>query len=245
LRYISEFMPEFRKIKFSLENDKLIMIIGDIGTGKTGFVNDYLETLDNTLIERIDVNTPKTIVSIILRSKNMLYKDKIVIYDDETIKKDILNLLSKSNYKIIVIINKLKGFLPKNWTIHKTRYPKTSEIRIFLKSNGITDKKLINNILKLKSMRQIQYAIEDKHVYYICPDEKEKFDFTNNPYILSMYIAENEDNLRKLKRLIVKGDKLKFINDYFYSDFIKCFYPRIEKKRLRYPKLLFELVKIK
>jgi len=204
-----------------------------------------------------------------LRNKNIFYKTKVLIYDDMTIKTDLLKEIAKyvhptrSDKKIIININKFStGFkiIPKKYIVHKTRYPTKKEVFRYInqfigkrvrdkdKPKYDFDDNLRKEILGLDkyNMRRIQFALEDG---FLAGEEKvveEKFNITKmSSYMISFYVAENLPNLRRIKGDLIDADKLKYINDHFYLDFLKLHYPNIGKKRLRYPKKLLEIVKNK
>jgi len=261
--YLTDFIPEFKRIKESLDNYNLIIIVGDEGTGKTGFVNNYFNNYNNTLINKVDSNTPKSVILSFLRNRNLLYKKKVLIYDDITIKSDLLAEASKyihltrSDKKFVVIVNKLR-IKPKKYIVHKTRYPTKSEVHRYMNKISVyrtrdkenpkepIDDGLRKEILNLEvyNMRRIQFALEDG---FLAGEEKvveERFKITKmSPYIVSFYMAENLPNLRRIRDNIINADRLKYVNGYFYIDFIKLHYPNIDKKRLRYPRKLLEITK--
>ena len=264
--YLSDRIPEFGKIKESLDNYNLIIIVGDTGTGKTGFVNNYFSNLNNILINKVDSNTPENTILSYVRNKNIFYKKKVLIYDDLTITNDLLKEVAKyihplrSDKKFVVIVNKLKAsfFNPKKYIIHKTRYPTKQEVFRYMnefifkrvrdkdKPKYISDDNLRLDILKMDvyNMRRIQYALEDGFLTGEIKIKEDKFNITKmSPYMISFYIAENLSNLKRIKSDIIDADKLKYVNDHFYLDFIKLHYPNINKKRLRYPKQLLEITK--
>jgi len=261
--YLTDFIPEFKRIKESLDNYNLVIIVGDEGTGKTGFVNNYFSNFNNFLINRVDSNTPKFQILSYLRNKNIFYKKKVLIYDDITIKSDLLTEISKyihptrSDKKVVVIVNKLK-WNPIKYIIHNTRYPTKQEVFRYI--NGYmfnmvrrehqepfeNPEQLRKDILKMDiyNMRRIQFALEDGFLTQEIKTDEKKFNITKmNPYMISFYMAENLSNLRRIKDNIIDADKLKYVNDHFYLDFIKLHYPNIDKKRLRYPKQLLEIIK--
>ena len=167
--------------------------------------------------------------------------------------------ITRSNKKVIVIINNLKN-KPKKYIIHKTRYPTKNEVFRYVnkfiykrvrdknKPEYVFDDNLRRDILRMDkyNMRRIQYALEDGFLAGEIKIEEDKFNITKlSPYIISFYVAENLTNLRRIKNKIIDADKLKYVNKYFYLDFIKLHYPNIDKKRLRYPKQLIEITKKK
>ena len=265
--YLTDFIPEFKRIKESLDNYNLIVIVGDEGTGKTGFINNYFSNFNDVLINKADSNTPKSTILSFLRNKNIFYKRKVLIYDDITIKRELLTEASKyihptrSNRKFIVIVNTaFYNFkkIPNKYIVHKTRYPTKSEVHRYMNKVNVyrtrnkenpeepIDDGLRREILNLDiyNMRRIQYALEDGFVAGEKKVEKEKINITQmSPYIVSFYVAENLQNLRRIKDDIIDADKLKYVNDKFYVDFIKLHYPNIDKKRLRYPRKLLEITK--
>ena len=258
--YLTDFIPEFKRIKESLDNYNLVIIVGDEGTGKTGFVNNYFSNFNDFLINRVDSNTPKFQILSYLRNKNIFYKKKVLIYDDITIKSDLLTEISKyihptrSDKKVVVIVNKLK-WNPIKYIIHNTRYPTKQEVFRYINGymfNMVRKKPFKNpeqlrkDILKMKpyNMRRIQFALEDGFLTQEIKTDEKKFNITKmSPYIISFYMAENLSNLRRIKDDIIDADKLKYVNNHFYLDFIKLHYPNIDKKRLRYPKQLLEIIK--
>ena len=246
-----------------MDNYNLIIIVGDEGTGKTGFVNNYFSNYNDVLINRADSNTPKNIILSFLRNKNIFYKTKILIYDDVSIRTDLLTEAGKyihqtrSDRKFIVIVNKLRK-KPKKYIVHKTRYPTKNEVHRYMNKVSVyrtrnkenpeepIDDNLRKEILKLDvyNIRRIQFAIEDGFIAGEKKVKENKFKITQmSPYIVSFYMAENLSNLRRIKDGLIDADKLKYVNGYFYLDFIKLHYPNIDKKRLRYPKQLLEIVK--
>jgi len=262
--YLTDFIPEFKIIKESLDYYNLIIIVGDEGTGKTEFVNNYFSNFNNVLINRVDSNTPKSMILSYLKNKNIFYKTKVLIYDDITIKKDLLVEIAKyvhltrSDKKVVIIINELKKSKPKNYIIHETRYPTKQEVFRYInqfigrrvrdndKSKYDSDDNLRRDILRLDvyNMRRIQYALEDGFLAGEKKIKQNKFNITEmSSYMISFYVAENLSNLRRIKDDLVDADKLKYINDHFYLDFLKLHYPNIDKKRLRYPKQLLEITK--
>ena len=262
--YLTDSISEFKRIKESLEYYNLIIIVGDEGTGKTEFVNNYFSNFNNVLINRIDSDTPKNMILSYLKNKNIFYKTKVLIYDDIMIKKDLLVEIAKyvhltrSDKKVVIIINELKKSKPKNYIIHETRYPTKQEVFRYInqfigrrvrdkdKPKYDFDDDLRKDILNLDkyNMRRIQFALDDG---FLAGEEKiveDRFNITKmSPYMISFYLAENLSNLRRIKDDIFDADKLKYINDYFYLDFLKLHYPNIAKKRLRYPKQLLEIIK--
>jgi len=261
--YLSDFIPEFKRIKESLDYYNLIIIVGDEGTGKTEFVNNYFSNFNDVLINKVDANTPKSIILDFLRNKNIFYKTKVLIYDDTTVKKDLLVEASKyihqtrSTKKIIVIVNKMYPFFSKlnKYIVHKTRYPTKNELYRYLHSfewdvnnreNREEPATLRKQIMDLDvyNMRRIQYALEDGFIAGEKKVKEERFNITKmDPYVVSFYVAENLPNLRRIKDGLIDADKLKSVNNRFYLDFIKLHYPNIDKKRLRYPKELLEIIK--
>ena len=266
--YLTDLIPEFKRIKGSLDYYNLVIIVGDEGTGKTGFVNNYFNNIDNILINRVDSDTPESVILSFLKSKNIFYKQKVLIYDDLTIKNSLLANASKCihqtryNRKFIVIVNKLKPSFKKHkkYIIHETRYPTKQEVFRYInefryrrardsnKPKQDFDDNLTKDILKLDvyNMRRIEYALEDGFLAGEIKIKEERFNITKmDPFIISFYIAENLPGLRRIKENLIDADKLKSVNDYFYLDFIKLHYPNIAKKRLRYPRKLLEILKNK
>lgn len=227
------------------------MIIGESGTGKTGFINSYFSKFPNYLIKRVDSETPIKVILSLLSTRDYFYDKKIVIYDDSSINKDIIKVCEKivpktqNKVKFIVIINTLKGLKPKKFIIHKTRYPKDNEILNFLKNKPSINEELIKAILnlKIKSLRKIEMALEDG---YIIEDVKikEKFNILKlGSFMTSLAIAENLARLKKFDESLCEMDKLKKYNEDIYYSFIKLYYPNLPKMRLRYPKQLYDLIK--
>lgn len=247
---ITDYMIEFQKLKVSIEKDDLILIIGKKGTGKTFFVNNCLEKIDNIRIINVDNTNDKKDVLKQLERLDMLRRKKVFIFDDKNIKMKFLYKIEelfkrddiKRNNKFIVTVNELSGFFPLGFIIHRFRYPKRNEVLKYLKELKI-DEKIIKIILSIPeyNLRRIQYTLEDGF-YSGYDEENNKFNIANNNYILSMAIAENLTNLRKLKEDVIEADKFKFNNDYFYKNYLNLFYRDISKKKLRYPK---ELINIK
>ena len=260
--YLTDIIPEFKRIKESLDYYNLVIIVGDEGTGKTGFVDNYFSNFNDVLINKVDSNTPKKVILSFLMNKNIFYKRKILIYDDVSITKELLVEASKyihrtrSDKKFVVIVNKLKS-KPDRYIVHNTRYPTKNEVFRYIhgfewdvenRKNREEPEVLRKQIMHLEvyNMRRIQFALEDGFLAGEKKVKEERFNITKmDPYIISFYIAENLPNLRRIKDNLIDADKLKSVNDYFYLDFIKLHYPNIAKKRLRYPKKLLEINKKK
>ena len=222
---------------------------------------------NNVLINRIDSDTPKNMILSYLKNKNIFYKTKVLIYDDISIKANLLVEIAKyvhptrSDKKVVIIINKLNtGFkiIPKKYMIHKTRYPTKQEVFRYInqfifkrvrdedKPKYDFDDDLRKDILNLDkyNMRRIQFALEDGFLAGEEKTKEERFNITKmSSYMISFYLAENLSNLRRIKDNLIDADKLKYVNDYFYLDYLKLHYPNIAKKRLRYPKQLLEIIK--
>jgi len=248
---ITDYMLEFQKLKVSIENDDLILVIGKQGTGKSMFVDKCLEKLENISIINIDQNSDIKRVLKQLEVVNMFGNKNIFIYDDNVVKGKFLTSIQKKfsrddikkNNKFIVITNDKGGFFNFNFSIHTLRYPKRHEVLRYLKDLKIDDK-IIKTILSLPeyNLRRIQYTLEDG--YYSGYDkDNNKFNITDNNYILSMVVAENLTNLKRLKEDIIEADKFKYNNDYFYKNYLNTFYKDISKKKLRYPKELLSIKK--
>jgi len=248
---ITDYMIEFQKLKVSIENNDFIIIIGKNGTGKTYFVNKCLEKMNKIRIINVDNNYDKNKILKQLEMLDMLKRKKIFIFDDKTISMNFVNRIEKifkrddikKNNKFIITVHKLSGFFPLNVNVHRLKYPKRYEVLRYLKQLKVDDNliKIILNIPKY-NLRRIQYTLEDG--FYSGYEEiNNKFNLTNNNYLLSMSIAENLFNLRKLKEDIIDADKYKFNNNYFYLNYLNLFYRDISKKKLRYPKELLNIKK--
>ena len=245
--YLSDIIPIFRNIEKSLDSSNLIYIYGDYGTGKTGFIKNELKKKENINIRWVNSYTNKEEIYSYLRTKEFLYDLRVLVYDDIKIKNKVLydaQEIINNNNVFIVIVNKKNRSIPNKYNIHKTRYPKKDEVEYYMNKLQIVDVDLRNKILKLepRSFRRIEYTIKDGF-YSGLKNKESKKSLTDNPFILSLGIAENINRLRRLDKKICKADMLKFINDYFYLDFIKLYYPNIQRMRLRFPNRLLKIKK--
>lgn len=258
---ITKFIPVFNRIKRVLDEYNLIIIYGAEGTGKTMFIRNYIEKLSSKNIQYVDSSTNINFILKFFRTVNFLHDYKILVYDDIKIRKELLKEIAKIlikqkiTNKFIVIVNKINK-PPKEYQVIETRYPSKNEIFRYINEltyRGVREtprkepidddlRKLLMN-LKPANMRRINMSIEDGF-YSGVQEETEKFHITKmGNYMLSLGIAENLSWLRRFDEILIQADKFKNNKSNFYLDFIKLYYPTIEKMRLRYPTKLYEIIK--
>ena len=249
--YITDFMPKYRKLKESLDNYNLVLVHGKISTGKTGFVNNYYNNFEGYNIIRADSFTPIKVFRSMMKTRECFFDKRIIIYDDIKIKKEILTIAEKyinpirGNVVFVAIVNEFKSKLTK-FVIHKVKYPTKNILSIYLNKIELKDLKLKVNLLKLepKSLRRIEMAIEDGYLINTIEKPKKFRLYDSNTFVLSFAIAENQTRLNRFDESLCQIDKFKK-NERLYKDFIKLFYPSLDRMRLRYPKELLNLIKIK
>lgn len=259
---ITDFIPIFKRIKSALDEYNLIIIKGESGTGKTIFIRRYIDNLESVNVQYVDSSTKKEFILSFFKNSGFLHKFKILVYDDKTIRTELLREIAKIlqkqkiTNKFIVIVNKLKGFYPVNYQIITTRYPTKEEIFRYINAlsfyrvrekppkNPIDDKlkRFLMN-LQPANLRRINMSLEDGF-YSGINKTTENFHITKmGNFMFSLGISENLSWLRKFDKTLIQADKLKNIRPNFYIDFIKLYYPTIEKMRLRYPKRMYNIIK--
>lgn len=258
---ITEFIPVFNRIKRTLDEYNLVIIHGTEGTGKTMFVRRYIEKLSGKNVQYVDSSTNINLILKFFRTVNFLHNYKILVYDDIKIKKELLKetakilIRQKITNKFIVIVDKINR-PPKEYQIIETRYPTKEEIFRYITALSYhrvretprkepIDNDLMKFLYNLKpaNIRRINMSIEDGF-YSGIQEETEKFHITKmGNFMLSLGIAENLSWLRRFDENLIDADKFKRNNPDFYLDFIKLYYPTIERMRLRYPKKLYEIIK--
>lgn len=251
---ITDILTEYKRIKESLDGYNLVLIVGDTGTGKTEFIRDYFNDFPNFDVQYVDADTPKRAIKEAMLRKEYIYQKRAIVYDDTTISKDLLSFANESinptsgSVMFVVIVNKVKsGFfiVPKNFIVHKVDYPTKNELLYFLNKIDLKDNKLKLELLKLerKSIRVIQMAIEDGYLSVEPQEDNGKYHvFKSNTFVLSFAIAENLARLKRFNNLLCEMDKYKK-NEILYKDFVKIFYPSLDRMRLRYPKELLETIR--
>jgi len=249
---LTDIIIEFKRIRESLESYNLVLIHGAEGTGKTGFVQEYFSNFKDYKIENIDSSTPISVIKQMIRVKEYIYRKKIIIYDDISIKKDVINAVEQrinttnGNVSFIVIVNKIKS-KPKKFIVHMLEYPTKNELLYYLNKIGLDDNKLKLSLLKLerKSLRVIQMALDDGYLSIEQKIDNGRYHvFKSGSFILSLAIAENLSRLKRFDNLLCEMDKYKK-NEKMYKDFVKLYYPSLDRMRLRYPSDLLEIIKNK
>lgn len=243
-------MPEYRKLRESLDNYNLILIHGEIGTGKTGFVNNYYDNFEGYNIIRVDSFTPIGVFRSMMKNKECFFDKRVIIYDDTKIKKEITTIaeryinLTRGNVVFVAIVNEIRH-KPTKFIVHKIDYPTRDMIILYINKIGLKNMKLRSRLSNIepKSLRKIDMAIEDGYLIVDVKKPNKKFRlFDSNTFILSLAIAENQTRLNRFDESLCQIDKFKK-NEKLYKDFVKLYYPSLDRMRLRYPKELLNLIK--
>ena len=242
-------MPEYRRIIESLDSYNLVVIHGPEGTGRTGFIRNYYSKFKNYSINYTDSTTSLKVLRTMIKNKEYYSNKKVIIYDDTKIKKELIDLAEKyisptrGNVAFTVVVNKFK-VQTKKFIVHRVDYPTKNELLYYLNKIGLNNEKLKLQLLKLKpkTLRRIEMSIEDGYVANEAQEDNEKYHvFNSNSYILSLAIAENLTRLKRFDELLCEMDKLKK-NEKLYKDFVKLYYPSLDKMKLRYPKELLSII---